>query len=100
MTPATNRLRKTVTRGGRHRFGEAVGFISPLLWLRLRYFVRAIEALPYRPACSSRGDARSDLHSTLRGVQKHSSDHGRQGRKPRHIDPGPMQLHPRYELDS
>src|SRR5260370_23292218 len=28
MTSATSRLRKTVTRSGRHRFGEAVGFIS------------------------------------------------------------------------
>src|SRR6267378_5092980 len=27
MTSATSRLRKTVTRSGRHRFGEAVGFI-------------------------------------------------------------------------
>src|SRR5260221_2826314 len=28
MTSAISRLRKTVTRSGRHRFGEAVGFIS------------------------------------------------------------------------
>src|SRR5580658_371174 len=44
MTSAISRLRKIVTRSGRHRFGEAVGFISLRCCLSTHYFFRTIGA--------------------------------------------------------
>src|SRR5580704_14010750 len=81
-TSAISRLRKTVTRSGRHRFVEEVGFIFLHYGPSTRLTkcqtksapISSVQSsrLPHWPACSTRGNARSHPHSMPRGVQEYS----------------------------